>query len=72
MVHDVVHAPHGALPTSMFPSYVHDESFYDRYARASADPAEFAEFFRTNVVEPETWQDFLAKNDLIARSRSAS
>lgn len=72
MVNDVVHTAHGALPTSMFPSYGHDESFYDRYAQASADPATFAKFFRTNIVEPETWADFLAVNDLRARTRSAS
>jgi glutaconate CoA-transferase subunit A len=44
MVHGVVEAPHGAHFTSCDPDYGRDEAFQKEYAKAAADPTEWAAF----------------------------
>ncbi len=62
MVDAVCEALLGAYPTSCFPDYSHDESFFEEYVAACGSPGEFAAFFERRVTGPETWQDFLAVN----------
>ena len=64
MTNTVVHAPFGALPTSMFPSYSHNSTFYERYVAASGDSKSFQTFFERYVVAPASWEEFLELNDL--------
>ena len=64
MTNTVVHAPFGALPTSMFPSYSHNSTFYERYVAASGDSKSFQTFFEKYVVAPASWEEFLELNDL--------
>lgn len=64
MTSTVVHAPFGALPTSMFPSYSHNSRFYERYVAASSESKSFQTFFEKYVVGPESWEEFLEINDL--------
>ena len=62
MVDAVVPVPWGAYPTSLFPRYSHDETFYNDYSMAARDPQAFEEFWKERVVGPETQGAFLNAN----------
>ncbi len=62
MIDTVAVAPNGAYPCSCFPEYSHDSEFFAEYSRAARDPKEFSRFFRERVVDPSSWEDFLAVN----------
>ena len=47
MVHGVIEAPNGAHFTSCDPDYGRDEEFQRDYAKAAADPAQWASFRST-------------------------
>jgi glutaconate CoA-transferase subunit A len=64
MIDSLACVPNGALPTSLFPTYSHDSGFYKRYASESENPKSFATYFERQIINPQTWNDFLAINDL--------
>lgn len=64
MIDKIVHNPLGALPTSLYPDYKHSQDFYTRYCDAATNQKGFEKFFNEFVVEPETWDDFIAINNL--------
>lgn len=64
MIDAVAEVPWGAYPSSMFPSYTHDKEFFESYSRAalSREPDDFATFWESRVVGPESHADHLAVN----------
>ena len=63
MVDAVVPAPWGAYPTSSFPEYTHDKTFYEEYvAAAAAGREEFELFFKNRVAGPATHAEFIDAN----------
>ena len=58
----VAEAPWGAYPTSNFPSYTHDATFFRAYSKATRDPAEWEKFFEEQVRGPQTHEAFLDAN----------
>ena len=64
MIDMVAPAPMGAYPCSCFPEYGHDSGFFTEYSMAARDPEEFSRFFQERVVSPDTWEEFLAVNNV--------
>jgi len=64
MIDAVASAPRGSYPCSCFPDYGHDSGFFTAYSQAARDPETFRRFFCEQVVGPDTWDDFLAANDV--------
>ena len=64
MIDAVAPAPRGTYPCSCFPEYSHDSDFYMAYSQAARDPETFNQFFQERVAGPETWEDFLAVNNV--------
>ena len=63
MVDAVVPAPWGAYPTSSFPEYTHDKSFYEDYVRAAmSGPEDFQQFFKSRVTGPASHAEFIDAN----------
>ncbi|WP_419919528.1 CoA transferase subunit A [Candidatus Poriferisocius sp.] len=71
MIDTVTVATSGAYPCSCFPEYSHDSGFFADYSRAARDPEEFLGFFRRRVVDPPSWEDFLAVNNVRVEGASA-
>lgn len=66
MVDAVCAAPRGAYPTSCFPEYGHDGLFFEDYLAACGSQEDFAAFWKRRIAGPETWEDFLAANAVLA------
>ncbi len=64
MIDTVAPAPQGAYPCSCFPDYSHDSDFFMAYSQAARDRETFTQFFQERVAGPETWEDFLAVNNV--------
>ena len=62
MIEAVTEARWGAYPTSCFPDYTHDRSFYSAYARAAAEPDRFRAFWDERIITPESHNEFLEAN----------
>ena len=75
MVSGVSLAEFGAYPSSCFPEYSHHTEFFQTYSAAASDPEEFASFFTSQVVGPETWVDFIQSSggdEMVASIRRPS
>jgi len=64
MIDAVAPAPQGAYPCSCFPDYGHDSEFFMEYSQATRGRETFTQFFQERVAGPETWEDFLAVNNV--------
>lgn len=58
----VAEAPWGAYPTSCFPKYTHDRTFFSDYSKAATKPDSFRAFFEQRLAGPVTHADFLQAN----------
>jgi len=75
MVSGVSLAEFGAYPSSCFPEYSHHTEFFQAYSAAASAPEEFAAFFASRVVGPETWVDFIQScggDEMVASLRRPS
>jgi glutaconate CoA-transferase subunit A len=64
MIDAVCHAPWGAYPSSLFPSYTHDKDFFEAYSAAatSRDPEAFGAFWQERVTGPADHATYLDAN----------
>jgi glutaconate CoA-transferase subunit A len=58
----VAEVPWGAYPTSCFPKYTHDKTFFADYSKAARGPDSFRAFFDQRLAGPVTHADFLQAN----------
>lgn len=64
MIDAVTEVPWGAYPSSLFPTYTHDKEFFESYSAAatSRDAADFATFWDSHVVGPDSQAAYLDAN----------
>lgn len=58
----ITEVPWGAYPTSCFPKYTHDKTFFADYSKAAAQPDSFRTFFDQRLAGPGSHADFLQAN----------